>query len=254
VGEKVKELMDIKNERSLLDANQYGFSIRLARTQKQVMRAVKMRSDAYGRHLPEFAETLKTPEKYDASSDTVVFLAEPRDKGDPFGTMRLQVCTKSPLLIEESIDLPDFIGRRPRVSVTRLAVKPGHQSRIVKMLLFKAMLQYCLALQIDWIVIAARPPVDRTFVALGFTDIFDEGKLYPIKSANEKLHRVLVMSPRNRERTSFLENHPLHGFFFHDYHSDIEIFESISSASTSPRRSGNFDAIPSLTEIHFPLV
>lgn len=215
-----------------------SFTVRLARSEEHLISAIKVRSEAYSRHLPDMGEMLRLPEEVDTSIGMIVFLAESKMTGEAIGTLRIQKCDEESLLIEDSIELPVEMKHRPRISVTRLAVKAGRESKEVKLALFKAMLLYCLAMQIDWIVIAARSPIDRTFEYLGFDDVFEKGKNYPIQSARNKLHRILVMCPRTLERTYFAQEHALHGFFFRQFHPDIEIFKSISNRWSSPRKLG----------------
>ena len=52
------------------------FTVRLVRNEADLNKAVEIRHAAYARHLPLFAETLKTAETDDAENGVVVFKAE----------------------------------------------------------------------------------------------------------------------------------------------------------------------------------
>jgi hypothetical protein len=52
------------------------FSVKVVSTSGELERAVKVRYEAYARHVPEFAASMKGPEPADIAPDTVVLLAE----------------------------------------------------------------------------------------------------------------------------------------------------------------------------------
>ena len=52
------------------------FTVRVVRHEDELMKAVQIRQAAYGRHLPEFAQTLRLPETLDMKPGVAVLLAE----------------------------------------------------------------------------------------------------------------------------------------------------------------------------------
>ena len=66
------------------------FTVRIAKCEEDLAKAVSIRHQAYARHLPDVAATLDRPEALDRAEDSVVVLAESKLDGTPLGTMRIQ--------------------------------------------------------------------------------------------------------------------------------------------------------------------
>lgn len=220
------------------------FTVKLVRTNQQLTQAVNIRSEAYIRHLPSFGQTLKEPEKLDRSGDAIVLLAEGKSDHAPLGTMRVQTNFENPLTLETSIDLPDRFRNRSAAGVSRLAVKAGPRGRLVKLALFKALHRYCLAKQVEWILIGARPPLDQTYAELGFTDVFEDGKYRPLASAAMQPHRIMCFEVFTAERRWHEISHPLYLFMGQRFHPDIEIFSSVNNMWSRPRKHSSIALTP----------
>ena len=229
------------------------FTVKLVRTNQQLTQAVTIRSEAYTRHLPSFGTTLKEPEKLDRSGDAIVFLAEGKSDNAPLGTMRVQTNFENPLTLETSIELPERFRHRAAAGVSRLAVKAGPRGRLVKLALFKALHRYCLAKQVEWILIGARPPLDETYCELGFTDVFEDGRLRPLASAAMQPHRIMCFEVFTAERKWHEISHPLYLFMGQRYHPDIEIFASVSNMWSRPRKLQSPPTAP-LFDSNIPIV
>lgn len=211
------------------------FTVRIVRTDEQLERAVRIRAEAYGRHLPRLGEILETPEIVDRDPNSIVFLAEAKNDGEALGTIRIQTNFSSPISLETSIDLPDVFRGRPLAGVSRLAVKAGSRGRLVKLALFKALHRYCLAKQVEWILIGARAPLDQTYLDLGFVDVFEDSAPRPLASAAGVPHRILCFEVFTAERRWFELSHPLYLFMGQRFHPDIEIFSSVNNMWARPR-------------------
>ena len=216
-------------------ATDLPFVIRLARTDDQLRRAASVRAEAYGRHVPSLARLLTEPEPVDRQRGTVVFLAEAKDDGAAVGTIRIQTNRAVPLRIEESVELPDELQDRMLVEVTRLAVVAGRRGALVKYALFKALHRFCLATQVDWMVIGARPPLDRGYRALDFQDLVPDGAPVPLRHSNDIPHHVLGFEVISAERRWREQRHPLYDFMCGQFHPDIAVFASVSSVWDRPR-------------------
>jgi hypothetical protein len=227
----------------------------LARTSEQLRKAVALRASAYARHLPEAQDLLAEPERFDLSEDSLVFLAESKEDGAAVGTLRVQTNTRKPLGIQESVAIPEKYSTRPCVGVTRLAVKDGRSGRNVKLILFKALYRYCFATQIDSILIAARPPLDKEYRKIGFKDILGERALFPIRTAMNIPHFILGFDVLTAERTWHECNHRLYNFMAREYHPDIEVFASLSGMWSRPRKQARpLPVTAPGTPFQFPLV
>jgi hypothetical protein len=199
------------------------FTVRLVRNEDDLNKAVEIRHAAYARHLPTFAATLKAAETDDAESGVVVLLAESKLDGSPLGTMRIQTNQYKPLCLEQSIELPAWLKARPLAEATRLGVTNEKGGRLVTTVLFKAYFQYCLQIGVEWMVITARAPVDRTYDRLMFDDVFPGAGYIPIHHVGNLPHRVMSFNVDTAEARWAAAKHPLLGFMCNIVHPDIDL-------------------------------
>ena len=199
------------------------FTVRLVRDQDDLSKAVSIRHSAYARHLPEFAETLKSPEHADTEKGVVILLAESKLDGSPLGTMRIQSNQFSPLCLEQSVVLPEWLKTRRLAEATRLGVADGKVGRLVTTVLFKAYFQYCQQAGIEWMVVTARAPIDRTYDRLLFDDVFPGMGYIPISHVGDLPHRIMSFNVDTAQDRWSLTNHPLLGFMCRTHHPDIEL-------------------------------
>ena len=199
------------------------FTVRLVRDQKDLTKAVDIRQSAYARHVPEFAESLRVPESTDAQDGVVVLLAESKLDGSALGTMRIQTNRYSPLSLEQSVDLPHWLRVRPLAQAARLGVTDDKSGRMVKTVLFKAFYQFCQQTGIEWMVIAARAPLDRQYQRLLFTDVIPGQGFIPLLQFNNTPHRVMSFEIATAKARWAHVNHPLLDFMCNTHHPDIDI-------------------------------
>ncbi len=114
------------------------FTIRIVENDVGFEKAVSVRRFAYGRHLPEFAETMEV-EPADKREGTAVLLAESKLDGAPLGTMRIQTNARGPLALEQSMTLLPHLATSRLAEATRLGVAGGMVGRVVKVALCKAL-------------------------------------------------------------------------------------------------------------------
>ena len=199
------------------------FTVRLVRNEGDLSKAVQIRHSAYARHLPDFAETLKSAEMADAENGVVVLLAESKLDGSPLGTMRIQTNQFKPLCLEQSVVLPDWLGKRRLAEATRLGVTGEKGGRLVTTVLFKAFYQYCQQAGIEWMVVTGRAPVDRMYDRLLFKDVFPGMGYIPFSHVGNLPHRVMSLEVDNVEPSWAAAKQPLYDFFFHTFHPDLDI-------------------------------
>lgn len=197
------------------------FTVRLVLNQEDLKKAVHIRQSAYARHLPELAEKLKLPETLDAEPGVVVLLAESKVDGVPLGTMRIQTNQYAPLLLEQSLDLPEWLKFRTLAEATRLGISLNGTGRLVKTALFKSYYQYCKDNDIEWMVIAGRSPIDRQYERLMFEDVYPDLGYIPLRHADNMPHRVMALEVAAVEPKWRIAHHALYQFFFHTTHPDI---------------------------------
>lgn len=199
------------------------FTVGLVRNAEDLNKAVQIRHDAYARHLPEFAQTLQAPEAEDAEDGVVVLLAESKLDGSPLGTMRIQTNQFKPLCLEQSVTLPDWLKALPLAEATRLGVANGKVGRLVTTVLFKAYFQYCQQAGIEWMVVTARAPIDRTYERLMFDDVYPGAGFIPIHHVGNLPHRVMSFNVDTAKARWTTANHPLLDFMCSINHPDIKL-------------------------------
>lgn len=197
------------------------FTIRPISSQDDFSKALQIRHAAYARHLPLFANALQAPEADDLEDDVTIFLAESKVDGSPLGSARIQNNLRRPLNLERSVQLPVWLRNKRLAEARRLAVAPGSAGRLVKMALIKACLLYSIEHQLQWSVLAARSPLDRSYEKLLFRDLLDGATFIPLPRENNVPHRVLGLDMEKLEATYTQAQHPLLGFFCHTHHPDI---------------------------------
>ena len=199
------------------------FTVRAARNESDLMKAVHIRQTAYGRHVPEFAELLRVPEPYDHEDGSVVLLAESKLDDSPVGTIRIQTNRYRKLGLEDSVTLPERLRNKNLAEATRLGVSGGRIGRLPKTMLFKAYYDYCVDKDIDWMVITARSPLDRQYDALLFEDVFPGGAFIPMHHVGNIPHRVMAFEVATAETRWAAAHHPLFDFIFRTRHPDIDV-------------------------------
>lgn len=207
------------------------FTVRLVRDDEALSKAVEIRHSAYSRHLPDFAQTLKTAESADMEDGCVVLLAESKLDGSPLGTMRIQTNQFKPLCLETSVQLPDWLKTMRLAEATRLGVTNEKGGRLVTTVLFKAYYMYCLQTGIQWMVIAGRSPVDRMYERLLFSDVFPGLGYIPLAHAGNLPHRIMSFNIPTAQDRWTRTNHPLLGFMCNIHHPDISLGDLVAPQS-----------------------
>jgi hypothetical protein len=199
------------------------FTVRIVREESDLDKAVTIRHKAYARHLPALAATLKTPESIDRELGAAVLLAESKLDGSPLGSIRIHSNRYGKLSLESSLKFPHPLDASSLAHASRLGIQEGRVGAVVKISLFKAYYQFCVGAKIDWLVIAARPPLDRQYEDLMFDDMFPDAALIPLQSANGIPHRVMKFEVATAELRWREASHRLYDFVFRTSHPDIDV-------------------------------
>jgi hypothetical protein len=211
------------------------FTVRVVRGEKALYKAVAIRQAAYARHVPAFAEKLKTPEPNDYDQGSMILLAESKMDGSPVGTIRVQSNRYRALGVEQSVELPARLRHTSMVEATRLAIAEGRVGRVTKVVLIKALYLYCLKANIDWVIAGARPPLDRQYDAFLMDDLY-HGKLIPLRHSGNIPHRILALDVPGARARWEEAGHPLFDFMCHTHHPDIDLSNADSSSWSRPAR------------------
>lgn len=198
------------------------FRVEIA-SRKHLQEVATLRAASYGKHLPALADSLSQPESADYARGCEVFVAKSKFDGSLLGTLRTHSNVFNPLPLQASLELPERFRGTRMVETTRLCVKGSPGASTVRSALFKALHQYCLDQNVDWMLAAARRPVDRIHDSLLFADVNEPGVYYPMAHAGGVPHRVLSFSPSNAEQLWRTNQHPLYRFIFETRHADIDL-------------------------------
>lgn len=208
---------------STLVTERLPFTVRMVSSSTELAKAVSIRHAAYTRHVPQFAQSLATPEVQDNEAGFVVLLAESKIDGSPLGTMRIQVNRFRPLVLEQSVELPEWLRHRRLAEATRLGVIESRVGRLVTTVLFKAFYLYCMRNSVEWMVVAGRSPIDRQYDRLMFADVYPELGYIPLAHAGNLLHRVMSFDVPGAQDLWQAAAHPLYNFIVRTNHPDIDV-------------------------------
>ena len=226
------------------------FTVRVVRTEEHLSKAIGIRAETYSRHHPDLARNLEEPEAADRSPFSLVLLAESKADGSAVGTMRIETNTTTPHFVESLLPANSRFTGRTIAFVTRLGVYRGANAQLVKLAIFKALYRYCLACQIDWIIVAARAPMDRQYLKLSFTDVYPDGTRVQISNSGQVPARLLALETITAEQEWRSADHPLYGFMIKDFTPDIAIFSSVSGTwARSRTKSGRLPSTAALDEV-----
>jgi hypothetical protein len=202
--------------------SELGFTLQLVSSTEDLLDACAVRAQAYGHHLPEMGSKLAEPDELDFAPGTAVFLCRAKADGRATGTMRIQSSASGPLLMESSLSLPTWLRDVSRVEITRLAVRVGADP-LTRLSLWKASYQFCIANQLNWMVIGARnEALIRNYRRLGFVDVFGPDELKPLAHTGGMPHRIIALDNSSLQRRWGEARHPLYGYFFETRHADLE--------------------------------
>ncbi len=217
---------------AVLAVERLPFTIKVVGTDEELAKAVKVRHDAYARHVPDFARHLRLPEESDFDTDSVVLLAESKFDGSALGSARIQTNLMGPLHLEDSVELPLWLHTRRLAEVTRLGIGEGRIGHVVKIALIKACFEYCEQNAVEWAVVTGRTPIDRQYEQLLFTDVFPNKDFIKLRHVGNIPHRVMAFDIGTGAARWAAVNHPLLKFFRHTRHPDIDV-----TGRATPRRS-----------------
>lgn len=198
------------------------FVVEMAR-QGDLRDVAALRSVSYGRHIPELGMVLQKPEECDYELGCEVIVARSKFDGSLLGTMRIHTNAFKPLPLQMSLRLPERFSNARMVEATRLCVKGSPNASLVRNALFKALFEYCVAQNVEWMMAAGRRPVDRIYDALLFSDVGEQGKFYPMTHAAGVPHRVMSFPTFEAQATWGACKHLLYSFVFETLHIDLDL-------------------------------
>ncbi len=217
-----------------MENTELSFTVRMAITLEDLRDVGAVRSAAYGHHDAEAGQKLGQVEPLDYAEGTAVLLCRDKKSGDAIGTARIQISGYGPLVLEQSITLPDWLQHKSRAQISRLAVLAGADPR-TKLSLMKACYQYCLATGVRWMVIGARSAaLIRNYRNLGFSDVFEGGGWMPLASGGGLPHQILAFDVTGAEASWLATRNRLYGFMTAAHEDDLVVQDAADSPQTAP--------------------
>jgi hypothetical protein len=212
-----------------------GFTVQPVHDDNTLAQACMVRAMSYGHHLPSLRDSFAQPDAMDESTSCSSFVATDKASGQAIGTLRIQRgCAAQPLMLEASFELPPELAQCTRAELTRMSVLPGADP-LTRLLLWKAGFYFCLANQIQCMVIGARrPALIRQYKSLGFSEITQSP--VPFAHAGGLPHSVLLFDVRSAERLWFQNNHALYTFMFDTHHPDMQVMAPTWRPQAKPDR------------------
>ena len=198
-------------------------AIRVAATAADLRQVVAVRAEASGSPTPA---ATNAPETWDQRPNATLLLAESRD-AQALGSLRVLASERGRLMVEERVDLPAALKGRSLAEASRLVVKPGRNATLVRLMLWKAFHRYCLAAQVDTMLIAVREPAARQYEWLGFRDALP-ARFSP-DGRGAATHRLMMLGVFEAHERSLRDDHPLHDFFFVERHPEIDLLTAVDS-------------------------
>jgi hypothetical protein len=198
------------------------FRIRLASSEADLLHAVSVRTEAYGRRVPGMDAVLRDPEPDDFRSDAVLLLAESKTDGEVLGSMRLLTNLQEPLHLEHEVALPAAFQGKKLLEAWRLTVRNSELGRMVSAALYKSLYEISFYNEIDFVLVVARHPVDRLYKAMQFKDAL-AGQKFALSNTLNLPHGLYHLPIREADQLWRRADCPLYPFMAMTHHPDIEI-------------------------------
>ena len=199
-----------------------SFTVSQVTDEASLVQACSVRAQSYGHHLPSLRESFAEHDAMDESASCTTYLATDKFSGQAVGSLRIQLGAPGrPLMLEASYELAAGTAGSTRAELTRMSVLPGADP-LVRLLLWKTGFYFCLANQVQCMVIGARrPALIRQYKGLGFTELTREPVVFA--HAGGLPHSVLHFDVRSAERRWYQDSHELYRFMFNTHHPDMDV-------------------------------
>jgi len=219
-------------------AHHLPVTIRVAATEVDLRKVLAVRAGAGHCIEPGAPVAPSSPENWDQRPNATLLLAESRLDGEALGSLRILASERGRLMVEDRVDLPASLRTGSLAEASRLAVRPGRNATLVRLMLWKAFHRYCLAAQIDTMLIAVREPVDRQYEWLGFHDALPGAMRFSPAGGGAATHRLMKLGVFEAHERSTHAGHPLHDFFFVERHPEIDLLSPVGERNGARRAAG----------------
>ncbi len=207
--------------------------VRVARSNDDLRQVRAVRAAVAGA-ADSGADRAEADAHFDLQSHATLLLAQSHRDGESLGSLRILVSDRGPLTAAARVELPAGLQSASIAEASRLAVRPGRQATLVRLMLWKAFHRFCLAAQIDTMLIAVHESAARQYEWLGFSDALPTGtRLAAV--AGSTAQRLLKLGVFEAHERSLRIGHPLHDFFFVERHPEIDLLASVGKRRPNAR-------------------
>jgi hypothetical protein len=189
-----------------LDTSQ--FAVRVAHTPEDRKKVRQVRARGYSMY-----GNLDAEEDMVKPNETT-FLAVDQDDY-PVGTLRILDRSKGKIELDNFINVDSLLTdkEKPCAEATRFAIPRHPESLVIKLMLWRECLDYCLTNNIKTGLISSRSFVAKNYTFLQFKDIGEKG-IYRHNHLKNIVHRTYKMDVGKMPALWHRANHPLYKFMF----------------------------------------
>ena len=209
------------SDQTLASSQVLPFWISKASSPIQMHHACHARKVAYGKHIPEFGESLSVPDSDDHNSEFTVLVAYSKLDGSCIGTVRVQISDGKPLKLEDSYVLPSALKENRVAEISRLAIPVRSNSLTVRLMLIKSAYWFCRFNEVDKAFFCVRYPVDRQYRRFDLEDVLPEGDFVVMKHIGNIPHRILYFDVNSIEARWISNENPLYSIYCEISHPDL---------------------------------
>lgn len=197
------------------------FTVDYCSTEEDWRDVLQLRSEAYARHLPQFAQDLQHRDAVDFDPATTVLIARSKIDRRPLGTLRIEIKSGQGLRFESSFQLPPALKAGANAEISRLAVTQAGQSHNPRMMLIKAAYWYCRSLGVQRLFICARKFADRQYRPFDMQDLTNKASYIPMAHIGDIPHRILWIDVYAVQQQWTQSRNPTLMHFYHTAHPDL---------------------------------
>ena len=200
--------------------NRLPFTLSIATREDEVREVCAHRGRLYSKEMPELGERLREPEVLDRQAPgREIIVARSRLDGEIIGSLRVHFNNEGPLPIESCIEFPEHMQGKLIMEGARLCSSAGPVCRSA---LVKAAIRLSQTHGACFAALTARPRISVIYESVGFKDLFEPNRVFPIPYVNNVEHRVMGMplDPVSYHAATKAAMKPSVFDFYHAEHAD----------------------------------
>lgn len=222
----------------------FPVTVRVARSNEDRARVFALRARARGD-----ADASRAADAWDRLPNATLLLAESKFDGEALGTLRILSGQCGPLMIDGLLELPAWLNRQSTAEGSRLVVCEGRDAGHVRLMLWKAFHRYCLAAQVQTMLVAARESAAHDYEGLGFTDVLPGAARFAPRGSAVATHRLLRLGVFEAHESMRRSAHPLRDFFFVERHPEIDLLGPVAGPAQRPKLPSRVRIAAELAEV-----